>query len=213
MPRYTIMRPQESLEINWKMKTRIIILFAWISLLISSCSQEIQSQQSVSDEYEYKQKDHEKKNCLSIEKNTDGHLLCKPNINFLFSNFNEFDGNLISFDGFARFSSRGSLLIYPSQDMACGGIDNSSIEAFLDGQLPADVVNEIGRGGIAKISVFGRARANKVVQVLPTIGGLVDAQVEINSQPDEIFLISPKNLVRGSPKDSDFGKIRKFTCT
>jgi hypothetical protein len=194
------------------MKTKIIHFSCIFVIFISACAQSHQDQQSVSDDHSFLNKNKKKQNCLAYESKKNDHVLCRPNINFLFSNFNQYDGDLISFDGFARFSSRGSLLIYLSQDMACGGIDYSAVEVFPENQLPADVINEISHGGVAKVSVSGRARSHAVSQALPAIGSLIDAYVEMNLQPDEIFLTNPKNLVRGRPKDSDFGKIRKFTC-
>lgn len=138
--------------------------------------------------------------------------LCRPNIHFFFANPGEFTAESVSVLVFATYSTRGSLLIYPSLSQACDAVDYSAMEVFVSTDIPLSVKERLYANGVARILVNGKILGANGNGALPVVGSIRAEEIVLLESPAAIILENPVDFIPGPNAKMAVGQLAPQRC-
>lgn len=138
--------------------------------------------------------------------------LCRPNIHFFFANPGEFAAEKVSVLVFATYSTRGSLLIYPSLSQACDALDYSAMEVFVSTNIPLSVKERLYANGVARILVNGKILGANGNGALPVVGSIRAEEIVLLESPEFMILENPVGFIPGSNSKMAVGQLAPQRC-
>jgi hypothetical protein len=142
--------------------------------------------------------------------NSDGEM-CRPNLHRFFGNPEEYLGMEVVVSGFATYSPRGSILIYPNSVSACDALDFSGIEVFSSSEISKGLEDRLRVAGVARVIVTGHV-ASVDLGALSVIGRIDKASVVPVNGAGVVSLENPRKIRNGEVINTSFGKLVMPTC-